>query len=264
MTARPTNTLTWNRTVCTIAPDNSVSADCNPAPEMRKQRVLGVYSTHSHSSETQVQNLLEVTGGMCQTYNNLPSFKSSAPATNDELFRKVTGVISDHAEDQKKKFRLIFDLKMNLWTDKLGNDAVHNFTEEEMVNLVADELQRCYKVAGSRENWMGLSEDDQATILADARATSKSSIGSAAFGTLSPEDQRNIRLCIWSGCAAHKIMNLFKAGCKKMNEMWGLNGLTSPILLPNKDNDAVLASADNDPGYGDATRRAVAVSDGGG
>jgi hypothetical protein len=84
----------------------STSPDSVPVAEniaMRKQHVLGVYSTPSHSSKAQVQNLLEVTNGMRQTYNSLPSFKSSGPATNDELFRKVTGVISDHAEHQKKK-----------------------------------------------------------------------------------------------------------------------------------------------------------------
>jgi hypothetical protein len=49
-----------------------------------------------------------------------------------------------------------------------------------------------------------------------------------------------------------------------MGESWALNGLTAPVLLSNKDNDAVISSMDIDPGYGDAERRAVAVSEGGG
>ena len=230
----------------------------------RKQRVLGVYSTHSHSSEAQVQNLLEVTEGMCQTYNSLPSFKSSEPATNDELFRKVTGVISDHAEDQKKKFRLIFELKTALWTTKLGSDALAELSEDELANLMADELRRSHDAAGSREAWLKLSEDDQAKILTESRDALKADLASAAFDALCPEDRSSIRLCVWTGCAAHKMMNLFKAGCKKMGESWALNGLTPPVLLPNKDNDAVISSTDVDPGYGDVERRAVAISEGGG
>ncbi len=81
-------------------------------------------------------------GGMCQTFNNLPSFKSSAPATNNEFFCKVTSVISNHAGDQKKKFQLIFELKMKLWMNKLAE------SEEETVHLFANELQTCYNVAG--------------------------------------------------------------------------------------------------------------------
>ena len=136
------------------APNDPISGDDTigtPAPESAascKQQVLSVYSTNSHSSEAQVNNLLEIMGGMCQTFNNLPSFKSSAPATNNEFFCKVTSVISNHAGDQKKKFQLIFELKMKLWMNKLADEAIDKLSEEETVHLFANELQTCYNVAG--------------------------------------------------------------------------------------------------------------------
>src|SRR5260370_21302484 len=146
---------------------------------------------------------------------------------------------------------------MKLWMNKLADEAIDKLSEEEMMHLFANELQRCYNVTGGREAWLELEEAEQAKILADAHETSRSSLGSATFDRLCPEDQKYICLCIWSGCAAHKIMNLFKSGCKKMDEMWGLSRLTPPILLPNKDNDTVLAMTENDPGYGDAAWHAI-------
>jgi hypothetical protein len=89
---------------------------------------------------------------------------------------------------------------------------------------MADELCRSHNAAGSHEAWLELSEDDQAKILTKSREASKADLASLAFDTLCPEDQSSICLCVWTGCAAHKMMNIFKAGCKKMGESWALNG----------------------------------------
>ena len=244
---------------------------------VRSVQFLGVHSTSSHCSEVQHSNLLKIIGDMCDTYNSLPSHHKTgtAPACVEDIMRKFTGQVSDHANDQKALFRIRRGYKERIWMDKLSKDRLESLGELEIADVFEEERSAMWNAVGGAEAWEGLDLESQKHHRARARAETMSRLAAEGFAALPEAEKLVVQTCIWSGCASHKAMNIFKGGEQEMHKIWQPED-QHPITLLNKDNlGAVAHLIDNsvegsrevdetDPGYGEAQRRAIGVSDGGG
>ena len=242
---------------------------------IRSARFLGVHATASHCSEVQHAHLLEIITLMCNTYNKLPSHqKSSAQlASTEDIFLKYTGQISDHANDQKLVYRIRRDFKARLWAKKLAEDRLESLTESEWVKKLETERDAKIDAAGGIELWEAMSLEQQAELETRACAATMDILAQEGFEALPDNEKAIMKTCIWSRCASHKAMNIFKAGEKEMHASWRPED-QSPIKLFNKDNLAAVAELvdnsttgtidENDPGYGAVQSRANAVSESGG
>jgi hypothetical protein len=89
-------------------------------------------------------------------------------------------------------------------------------------------------------------------------------LGEHAFSNLAPEEQEDIGFFVCFGCCMHKDMNAVKGGVSGMQNYWKKSGnVPKPVILPNKDNDAVLALAPGDGPLSLAEQHAITQSDSG-
>lgn len=241
-------------------------------------RLLGVEATIDHSAETQHQSFLDQLTEMSELYSGLPSQRGLPPVSVDEIMKKYVGQLSDHAPDQKKLFRIRKEYKAALWRKTLGAHEFENLDSDELQGVLEDELHFMIDLATA--NKIELSEasaDTQADYQTQARAQTMSKLVERGMRKLSLADRVVMETCLWSGCAAHKAMNLFKHAIQAMHESaWKDSSMRPPIVFFNKDNLGAVAHLideldplsrdldEEDPGYGEAQRRAVLASVGGG
>lgn len=237
---------------------------------VRSARFLGVHATSSHTAEVQHNTLLDVITTMCNAYNSLPSRQKSnyKCACVEDIFLKYTGQVTDHAADQKKLFRIRVDYKARLWAKRLAEDRWELLADDEIIEIVETERRLKLEAAGGLEAWDAMAKSAQEELETKTRAVTMARLAEEGLAALPEEEQMIVRLCIWSGCASHKGMNIFKAGEKRMHGSWQ-DGDDLPAKLFNKDNLAAIADLidpgdEDDPGYGDVQRRAIAVTDSGG
>ena len=84
----------------------------NSAKPKHATRTLGVHSAPNHTSETQVKGWKEVLLEIVEIFMNSPLAKSAhLQFSLKQFYEKLKGMNSDHAEDQKKAFRLLSNLK---------------------------------------------------------------------------------------------------------------------------------------------------------
>jgi len=62
---------------------------------------------------------------------------------------------------------------------------------------------------------------------------------------------KNIYLFIWAGCGCHKDLNTVQGGYVAMEKWSKEHDIEGPVLLANRDNDAVLEERDNSIAQGD-------------
>ncbi|PCH39157.1 hypothetical protein WOLCODRAFT_21365 [Wolfiporia cocos MD-104 SS10] len=203
------------------------------------RRTLGVHSAPNHTSEQQLKGWRACTADLYDTYNASPNGQHN-PAKVQEFAAKITGVNTDHAEDQKKFTRLVCEKWKKQCTEELhGERALALMTQEELIPVLWEESTWTIKAAGGMEKWDQLSEDEQDQQHSD--------------------EKHHVDLFIWGGCCMHKELNSVKGGNTKMTSFWSKARLTGPLLLMNRDNDAAAAIG------GTAVRSmAEEVSEGGG
>ena len=130
---------------------------------VRSVRFLDVHSTSSHCSEVQHNNLLEIIGDMCDTYNSMPSRQKigTAPACVEDIMRKFTGQVSDHANDQKALFCIRRGYKEQIWMDKLSKDHLESLSELEIADVFEGERSAMWNAIGGAEAWEHLDLESQ-------------------------------------------------------------------------------------------------------
>lgn len=235
---------------------------CNPADGCSRARLfLGVRPTESHASEIQFSSLDAYFERIVALYNDI--FKKSA--ITDDIYRKLTGTMGDHAHDVSKTSRLWRERKASAVARKLASDRLASFTSEGRATIKASELEDAILQGGGKDQWAVLPVDRRASLLASAEERMSSTLADEQRLTLSQEERRRLQLFIHSGCGSHKLSNLFKHGTVTMHNAWPEG--EGPALLFNKDNQAIMDDAgdgEDDPGYGDSQRRAVSMAQGGG
>jgi len=81
---------------------------------VRSRRFLGVRATATHASVVQQASLEAIVAEMVGLYNTVFGSKASP----DEIYRKLTGTMGDHANDVKKTSRLWEIRKAKAWASK--------------------------------------------------------------------------------------------------------------------------------------------------
>lgn len=237
----------------------------------------------NHRAETQKQGTTQFLHEVTDLYNRSPltmqtsmsrQSLSSSLGTNSpfevssppvalsvsQLAIKYHGSHEDHAKDQKATNRLLSEWKKELSLRGLGADHLLLMSQEERGALFLKEQQEMIlQVGESMWNAMNEEEKKKSNLLVIEKLTEK--LGEIAFNAL-PEIKRH-RITIWafSGCGMHKEMNAGKGGDLGMQEEWKKHGI-SPVLLPNKDNDAVLQMSNrrgNEPDDDDDLQEESAV-----
>ncbi|KAI0683197.1 hypothetical protein C8T65DRAFT_784880 [Cerioporus squamosus] len=218
---------------------------------------LGVTTAPNHTSEEQLRGWLEALESLCTTWNMSPRGQHD-PMHVADILRKVTGMNTDHAEDQKKLVRLFMELKVRTDREERGQRAILEGALAEFEPIAMEETDKVIKKAGGSARWEQLPEAERAKRVHEATRRATIRFGEARFAALPDEDKRAADLFVWAGCCMHKELNSVKGGAAALAAFWKDNGLPAPLLLMNRDNAAAAAL-----GPSAAKDRATEVSQGG-
>lgn len=221
-------------------------------------RTLGVGTAPNHTSETQLDGWKTSTSFLYEIYNSSPRGQIS-PEDARTFATKISGVMSDHAEDQKKLVRLIGEWKRRNDRTLRGERALKFLTLAELLPILVEETNTAMEKIGGASEWANLTPEGRTEHNRTITDSLISRIGQEALDSL-PEDERALaELYVHGGCCMHKELNAMKGGNTRMSQFWARNDLQGPVLLMNRDNAAAAAA-----GTSQAQQRAVDKSCGGG
>ncbi|KAI0066539.1 hypothetical protein BV25DRAFT_1868215 [Artomyces pyxidatus] len=225
---------------------------------IRPLRFLGIHSAVDHTSESQLNGWKQSFMDICALYNSSPLGKCT-PLDLAHVAARLKGLMSDHAEDQKKLFRLLEEWKIRIDRVSRGEEAVLAMSPPELVHTIYRANEMKIAEAGGIAAWDALSAAQQKAQNNHVWEQIYMALGSDAYAALSDDKKREVNLFIWAGCGMHKEMNSVKGGNKRMVAFWLQAGLVPPIKLMNRDNAAAASG-----GTSAAQSRAAEVSEGGG
>ena len=241
-----------------LTPTYATDSDKPAMNTIPTQRFFGINAAIDHKSETQLQGWRDLIDRMYKVYNESP-LGCQKPLNPLEFARFVTGMNTDHAEDQKKLFRLFEAWKASCEREMRGQEALLSASLVETIPLLWNEIEQNITEIGGMACWEALSpgERESCEVAAYKRLCIK--LGEDRLDALTPEQRRYASLFIWGGCCMHKEMNSVKGGNVRMMAWWSESNLEGPMKLFNRDNSAAAALG------GDAARkRASEVSQAGG
>jgi hypothetical protein len=175
-----------------------------------------------------------------------------------ELVTKVKGMLTDHAEDQKKLVRLFRKWKEACEREVRGERALATLPPDDVVALLWQMTDGAIVAAGGIEGWEALPAEERDRRSSEAQVQLHAKIGQERFSMLTMAEQESIDFFVWAGCCMHKDLNAVKGGNTRMQAWWALNDVDGPALLMNRDNAAAALG-----GPSTAQARAVRVSQGG-
>jgi hypothetical protein len=210
---------------------------------------LGIGMAINHTSETQLEGWEDIIEAAYKIYKT--SERSMTADEARDFWLKVTGWHSDHAEDQKKLFRLVAAMKIRLERERRGEQAIARMAPEQFLDALFEVTQAAVAAAGGISAWEQLGDEDRRTRHNAAVSDFTRRIGQTEFDQLSDEEKQDVDLFIWGGCCMHKNLNVFKGAVLSMQEWWADNGLPGPVKLYNRDNSAAVSLAE---GTGAAAR----------
>ncbi|TBU38668.1 hypothetical protein BD309DRAFT_983517 [Dichomitus squalens] len=219
---------------------------------------LGVTPAPNHTSETQFNGLLARMHEFFTVYNASPLGREN-PIDPRTFPLKLCGMMTDHAADQKKLFRMMDDWVKTVRREVREETATAAASLPEFLLALAEETKAAVEAAGGETAWRHLSPEALAAKNISIQQSVAHHLGEAAYLSM-PEHERQLAdLFIHGGCCMHKDLNAFKGGATRMAKYWAAAGLRPPVLLMNKDNAATAAA-----GPSAAQTRAVEQSRGGG
>ncbi|KAI0738461.1 hypothetical protein C8Q80DRAFT_1113708 [Daedaleopsis nitida] len=206
------------------------------------RRFLSVNTEANHTSETQLAGWKDIVTDLYDTYNASPRGQLT-PADPRNFTAKMRGFNTDHAEDQKKTFRLMEQWKEEQDREVRGQRAMADLTSDELLYVLAEETAAVAMNLGGIQVWETLSPEVRAEHHDAIIRATRRKLGEAAFAALSDMEKRHASLFVHSFCCMHKDLNAFKGGNKEMTTYWNDAGVTPPVLLMNRDNDAAARAA---------------------
>ncbi|KDQ06229.1 hypothetical protein BOTBODRAFT_121805 [Botryobasidium botryosum FD-172 SS1] len=210
-----------------------------PEDTIPTQRFLGINTAVNHTSEVQLQGWKKSIESILTNYNTAPIGQRNTLDVQD-FARSVTGMMTDHAEDQKKLCRLFEDWKTLCEQEKQGEEALRSSELEDLHPILWEEIDRNLQEAGGQAAWDAPEEKEQREFAAYRRACAR--IGQDRIDAMTPAERKYIALFLWGGCSMHKEMNSVKGGSAAMAAYWKEKGLVGPLKLVNKDNRSAAAS----------------------
>ncbi|KAG1818074.1 uncharacterized protein BJ212DRAFT_1298923 [Suillus subaureus] len=217
----------------------------------------GILHEVNHTSETQLQGWKHQATEMYSTYNDVMEGHDAADI--QDFAPKVKGILTDHAEDQKKLVCLFAEWKQECKQEVHGEKALTCLPLADVIHLLSEMMENVIETVGGYQQWDLLSPDEWQLHSSKAIHQLCMTFGEKEFASLSSAEKEAVDFFVWAGCCMHKELNVAKGGNTRMQAWWEQNGVDSPVLLMNKDN-AAAASA----GSSVAKDQAVQVSTGGG
>ncbi|KAL1750185.1 hypothetical protein FB107DRAFT_224313, partial [Schizophyllum commune] len=211
----------------------------------KKQFFLNIAMAVNHTSETQLKGWTDLVEQLYEIGRDFFEDGAEDGAREwREFWNKLTGMMSDHAEDQKKLFRLLQEYKKRIEREGRGERFVHNVLGAAGMDVCLSSIsQELVQQSGGAEAWEALAPEDRTERLTEGRRTFFRQVGEAAFEALPAEAKVDVDFMLWAGCCMHKEMNAFKGFCAGMEGWWGASGHDGPIKLYNRDNAAAAKSA---------------------
>lgn len=189
-------------------------ANDSSSPPTRTLLNLGVRAATGKTSEIQLEVAKTMLAEYLEIYNESP-LGNEHPLALDNVLRKLVGWGSDHAEDQKKFFRLLSEWKQHVDREQRGSASLKTLMEENAPEYVAHVMRATESViaaAGGPVAWDVLAKSKQEEYHAQAMTQICVAIGQDVFDALSDVECANIDLMVWAGCAMHKEQNTVKGG----------------------------------------------------
>ncbi|KAF9237833.1 hypothetical protein BU15DRAFT_62857 [Melanogaster broomeanus] len=187
-------------------------------------RFAGILHEVNHTSDTQLNGWKDLINQMYTVYNEC----MGTALDWREFVEKVKGMLTDHAEDQKKLVRLFLEWKQTCEREVCGERALATLPPDDITAYAWKMMQGILQDAGGPEGWEALAVEEQNRRLQHARCTLYHEIGE---------------------------LNAVKGADVAMTAWWQANGIEPPILLMNHDNTATASS-----GSSTATSHAIHVS----
>ncbi|KAJ3765715.1 hypothetical protein FB446DRAFT_794779 [Lentinula raphanica] len=198
---------------------------------------LGIALAPDHTSEEQLNGWTTMVHEMYQSYQATPEGQSNS-LTEHDFYKKVLGMIMDHAADQKKLAALFVELKKSMDREEQGERAIKNLAPEALIQTITEYNIAKIRVAGGPTAWDALPNEEKARQNESTYHSVLRHYGEQDFQSLSSEQQAEADFFIWCGCCMHKDLNAHKGATARMAEYWEENNKVPPMILMNKDNDA--------------------------
>ena len=211
------------------------------AEQQHVTRFLGIQSSLDGTSKESINDWEKTLKAIVELYNRSPFGKRNGNLLRIvDILIKLAGMHSDHCAKEKKDAQLMEKQKQEATNQVLGEKAMLNKTEEELLPYFLESEKAMIKAAGGKAKWKALSEEVKAEKQAVAMEKLVVELGTEAFDMLSDDEKRILKLFIWAGCGFHKDLNTVWGGYAAMMKWWNENKVEPPILLANRDNAAVL------------------------
>lgn len=248
----------------TVAVPTSYVYTDAPAPQEMKIRLLGVDSATSHKSECQLGGWKKTVNSHIDVYNRSPmaAIQDGLFSLHESTFtQKLAGLHTDHAEDQKKLFRIMKEWKLDSSKQALGSDYLLQKDPADLQIILSDAKNQLIAEVGGMDVWESFSLEEQKDCTNNMLWTLAAQYGNEVYEKLTPEQQRQHDLMYWAGCCMHKELNAVKGGTVAIGMWWKDNDIEGPKILFNKDNEATLSHKENpEEELTSAERRAIEVS----
>lgn len=125
-----------------------------------KVQLLGVDAAVDHTSETQVNGWKQKMEEISEVYNGSPlARRTHATLKPDDLVLKLHGMNGDHAEDQKKTFRLMGEWKDKATYQSLGEQELLSMLEtswDTLHPILEDAMAAKVERVGGLQRWESL------------------------------------------------------------------------------------------------------------
>ncbi|KLO06251.1 hypothetical protein SCHPADRAFT_895609 [Schizopora paradoxa] len=237
------------------------------APKKKKKKVIrftGVHSSENHKSVTQFQGFLRLLKHLIEIFNSSPFADDFELKLHiSDLTRKLQGMHSDHAEDQKKLACLIAQWKLSVSRESLeriaalgGQDAWNGLSDEKREEItdevcvevtrklgedtysqLSDEQKKKFKFFGMGMYWVECGEKGQALM---PNRDNAAVLGNRKEDELTtPEQERALQV---SGRGAVKVLELLgiylnnsnsKKGQHKQYTLYSLDKYRAGVVYPD-------------------------------
>jgi len=152
------------------------------------QRFFGINAAIDHKSETQLQGWKDLVDQMYKVYNESP-LGHQKPLNPLEFTWFVTGMNTDHAEDQKKLFRLFMAWKESCEWEMWCQEAILSASLAEVIPLLWKEIQQNIADAGGLASWEALPPNEQESRKIAAYWWVCVNLGEDCLEALTPEER---------------------------------------------------------------------------
>ena len=157
------------------------------------------------------------------------------------------GMNTNHANDQKKAAKLLYEWKVESWLQSLAHGKMLEFSQNE-VDLFTQSVQSAVvDQCGGFLAWNALPKDDRDSCYSGIHSAHVHDLGQSIYDNLPEGDCWQINTFVWLGCMMHKDLNCVKGGCETFQTTWSTLSVHGPALLPNKSNVSTLQLLTSEP-----------------